>query len=74
MTVYVVVDAGDAIGLAILGSSSPVVGDQLYVVPPLADSWMLPPLHISTSAPASAVTFSVEKLSSVQPVASPAAL
>ena len=46
------VDAGEALGLAILALLNPVDGDQLYVVAPLAVKGVEVPAHIVTFADA----------------------
>lgn len=46
------VEVGLAVGLEIFGSLSPVVGNQLYVVPPLPFNTVLEPMHILELLPA----------------------
>lgn len=55
VSVYVVVVAGVATGLAMFGLDNPVVGDQEYVVPPEAFKVVDCPAQMLTSLPASAV-------------------
>jgi len=50
VTVYVVVDAGDAVTDAVLVALRPVPGAHVYVVAPLAISPVLPPGHIVADA------------------------
>ena len=59
--VYVVEFESVAIGLAMLGSVNPVVGDHLYKLPPLAASCKGWPITIEVSFPALAVTFGITR-------------
>ena len=52
VTTYVVVVAGDAVGLAQLLHDNPVVGDHEYVFAPVAVNVAELPRHIVLSAPA----------------------
>ena len=72
--VYTVVVVGLAVGLGQLPQDKPEVGDQLYVVAPVAVSCTLLPLHMDLLAPAlitgSGLSFTVTVAVSMQPFAS----
>ena len=64
-TVYVIVEFGLAIGFAMVGSLKPVVGNQEYVEPPLANSCTEEPAQTWVSGVCWTVNFDANVTSTV---------